>query len=99
MINIPLVLNKAFGAQGGELRASPVHGEIECQVTESERILGLDIAGVVLLLNGKYFKICETNSSTGFKSLLQCFPVSIPGVTFDFIQVRLGLFHEKYSKK
>jgi len=83
---------KANFSRGGEVRKYPVNEEIEWLATESSRILGLDITGVDLLFDGEHFKVCEANSSPGFKGLEKCCPVSIPDIIFDFIQVRLGLF-------
>ena len=83
---------KANFSRGGEVKEYPVNEEIEWLATESSRILGLDITGVDLLFDGEHFKVCEANSSPGFKGLEKCCPVSIPDIIFDFIQVRLGLF-------
>ena len=83
---------KANFSLGGQVREYPVNEEIEWLATESSRILGLDITGVDLLFDGEHFKVCEANSSPGFKGLEQCCPVSIPDIIFDFIKVRLGLF-------
>jgi len=83
---------KANFSRGGEVKAYTINEEIEWLATESARILGLEITGVDLLFDGKHFKVCEANSSPGFKGLEKCCPVSIPDTIFDFIQVRLGLF-------
>ena len=83
---------KANFSCGGEVKEYPVNEEIEWLATESARILDLDITGVDLLFDGEHFKICEANSSPGFKGLEKCCPISIPDTIFDFIQVRLGLF-------
>jgi len=83
---------KANFSRGGEVKEYPVNEEIEWLATESSRILGLDITGVDLLFDGEHFKVCEANSSPGFKGLEKCCPISVPDIIFDFIQVRLGLF-------
>ena len=83
---------KANFSRGGEVKQYPVNEEIEWLATESARILDLDITGIDLLFDGKHFKVCEANSSPGFKGLEKCCPISIPDTIFDFIQVRLGLF-------
>jgi gamma-F420-2:alpha-L-glutamate ligase len=85
---------KANFSRGGEVKEYPVNEEIEWLATESARILGLDITGIDLLFDGEHFKVCEANSSPGFKGLEKCCPVSIPDTIFDFIQIRLGLFAE-----
>jgi len=83
---------KANFSRGGEVKAYPINEEIEWLATESARILGLEITGVDLLFDGEHFKVCEANSSPGFKGLEKCCSVSVPDTIFDFIQVRLGLF-------
>jgi len=83
---------KANFSRGGEVKEYPVNEEIEWLATESARILDLDITGIDLLFDGEHFKVCEANSSPGFKGLEKCCPISIPDTIFDFIQVRLGLF-------
>lgn len=42
---------------------------------KSVRNLDLKITGVNLLFDGKHFKICEVNSSLGYKGLEKCFPL------------------------
>ena len=83
---------KANFSRGGEFKVYPINEEIEWLATESARILGLEITGVDLLFDGEHFKVCEANSSPGFKGIEKCCPVSVPDTIFDFIKVRLGLF-------
>lgn len=82
---------KANFSRGGQVKPFPINKEIEWLVTECIRVLNLDIAGVDLLFDGESFKICEANSSPGFKGIESCCDVSIPDVIFDFIKIRLGL--------
>lgn len=60
---------------------------------EATRIIGLDIAGVDLLfdINGQY-KICEINSSPGFKGLNQATGQNIAINIIKYIKVKLGIF-------
>ncbi len=83
---------KANFSRGGKARAFPVNKEIEWLATESARVLNLDIAGIDLLFDGENFKVCEANSSPGFKGIESCCDVSIPDAIFDFIKIRLGLY-------
>ncbi|NLL62584.1 MAG: RimK family alpha-L-glutamate ligase [Candidatus Atribacteria bacterium] len=83
---------KANFSRGGEVRAFPVSKEIEQLVTECAGVLNLDITGIDLLFDGESFKVCEVNSSPGFKGIESCCDVSIPDTIFDFIQIRLGLY-------
>ena len=83
---------KANYSRGGEVRSFPVNPEIEWLATESARVLNLDIAGIDLLFDGENFKVCEANSSPGFKGIESCCEVSIPDAIYDFIKIRLGLY-------
>ncbi len=84
---------KANFSRGGEVRAFPPSKEIEWLATECARVLNLDITGIDLLFNGEDFKVCEANSSPGFKGIESCCDVSIPDAIFDFIKIRLGLHY------
>ena len=83
---------KANYSQGGNMHQHPITPEIEWLATETARTLGLDIAGVDLLFDGDHFKICEANSSPGFKGLEECCGISIPEQVFKYIRIRLGKF-------
>ena len=83
---------KANYSRGGEVRSFPVNPEIEWLTTESARVLNLDIAGIDLLFDRENFKVCEANSSPGFKGIESCCDVSIPDAIYDFIKIRLGLY-------
>ena len=85
---------KANYSRGGEVKSFSVNPEIEWLATESARVLNLDIAGIDLLFDGENFKVCEANSSPGFKGIESCCDVSIPDAIFDFIKIRLGLHQE-----
>ncbi len=82
---------KANFSRGGEVKAFQTSKEIEWLATECARVLNLDITGIDLLFNGESYKICEANSSPGFKGIESCCDVSIPDVIFDFIKIRLGI--------
>jgi gamma-F420-2:alpha-L-glutamate ligase len=82
---------KANFSRGGEVKTFTASKEVEWLATECGRVLNLDIAGIDLLFDGESFKICEANSSPGFKGIESCCDVSIPDVIFDFIKIRLGL--------
>lgn len=60
---------KANFSRGGNVDAFKLTPEIEWLATETARLVGLDIAGIDLLFDKKGFKICEANSSPGFKGL------------------------------
>lgn len=83
---------KANFSQGGSVFPYTITPEIEWLATEATRILGLDISGVDLLFDGDHFKICEVNSSPGFKGLEKTCDVNIPKEIFHYIRIRLGNF-------
>ncbi|WP_048601566.1 ATP-grasp domain-containing protein [Rubeoparvulum massiliense] len=82
---------KANYSRGGLVEPYPITPEIEWLATETSRILNLDIAGIDLLFDGEHFKICEANSSPGFRGIEQVAPLSIPEEIFNFVRVRLGI--------
>ncbi|NDJ36657.1 MAG: RimK family alpha-L-glutamate ligase [Chloroflexi bacterium] len=79
-------------SRGGEAKPYEMTPEIEWLATETARVLDLDIAGIDLLFDGEHFKICEANSSPGFKGMEHYVGVDIPREIYRFIQIRLGNF-------
>lgn len=88
---------KANFSAGGTVKAYPVTPEIEWLATEAARILGLDIAGVDLLFDDDHFKICEVNSSPGFKGLQSCCDVNVAEEIYHYLKIRYGLFTEQLA--
>lgn len=83
---------KANYSAGGSVRAFETTPEIEWLATQTAQILGLEIAGIDLLFDGPHFKVCEANSSPGFKGLESVCDVDVPGEIFDFLRIRQGIF-------
>ncbi len=83
---------KANFSQGGKVRAFPVDEEIEWLATTISRLFDLDVAGVDLLFDKTGYKVCEVNSSPGFRGIESACPVRIPEEIFHYIRVRLGNF-------
>jgi gamma-F420-2:alpha-L-glutamate ligase len=54
-------------------------------------ILGLDVAGVDILLDAGGYRICEANSSPGFQGLEKACHISVPDAIFNAMRDRLGL--------
>ena len=81
---------KANFTRGGSVEMYELTPEIEWLSSEASRLLGLDIAGIDLLFDGDHYKICEANSSPGFRGLESCVDVNVPEHIFSFICVRLG---------
>ncbi len=83
---------KANFSDGGSVEPYELTSEIEWIATEASRICNLDIAGVDLLFDGDHFKICEINSSPGFRGMEECHDINVAKVIFDFMRIRLGLY-------
>ncbi len=82
---------KANYSRGGRVEAYPVTPQIAKLAVEAAEVLGLEIAGVDLLFDGANFKICEVNSSPGFKGMEECLDVNIPQEIFSYINSRVKL--------
>jgi gamma-F420-2:alpha-L-glutamate ligase len=54
-------------------------------------VLGLDVAGVDILLDADGYRICEANSSPGFQGLEKACRISVPDAIFSGMLDRLGL--------
>lgn len=64
---------RANVSQGGTAELFEVTPEVDYLARETARVLGLQIAGVDLLFDTEGYKVCEANSSPGFKGMdLQC---------------------------
>lgn len=84
---------KANVSRGGSSESYTMTPEIELLAIEAARILHLDIAGVDLLFDHDSFKICEVNSSPGFKGLERCHDdLNVAEEIFRYMKVRLGRF-------
>ncbi len=82
---------KANFSQGGTVKNYEMNSEIEWLATESAKILGLDVAGIDLLFDGEHYKICEANSSPGFRGLEEATGINTPQEIFDYLKIRLNL--------
>jgi gamma-F420-2:alpha-L-glutamate ligase len=80
---------KANYSRGGKVEPFELTPEIEWLATETTRLVGLDICGVDLLFDDNGFKICEANSSPGFKGLEQVVGKRVAEEIIDYIIVRL----------
>lgn len=60
---------KANYSQGGKVEPYPMTAEIEKLAIDCTNMFKLDIAGIDLLFDVEGFKICEANSSPGFKGM------------------------------
>lgn len=89
---------KANISRGGDAQTFPMTPEIEMLSIEATRRVGLDIAGVDLLFDKDHFKVCEVNSSPGFKGIERAYPdKDIADQIFQYVEMRLGVFNSGES--
>ena len=85
---------KANFSRGAKVSSFPLTPEIEWLATRTTSILGLDISGIDLLFGENHYKICEANSSPGFRGIESCMDVNVPAEIFHYLRVRLGVFKQ-----
>jgi gamma-F420-2:alpha-L-glutamate ligase len=85
---------KANYSRGGQVSRFIMTPEVKWLATETARLFGLDIAGIDLLFDGKHFRVCEANSSPGFKGIESCCDIDIADEIYNFIKIRLGRFED-----
>ena len=79
---------KANISRGGEGSAYQVDDEMEMMAIQVAKTLGLDIAGVDLLFDQDGYKVCEANSSPGFKGFELALGINIPEKIFNFAKFK-----------
>lgn len=80
---------KANFSRGGKVEAFELTPEIEWLATETARLVNLDIAGIDLLFDESGYKICEANSSPGFKGLELVVGPTVAEQILDYIAVKV----------
>ena len=83
---------KANVHQGGSVKPVKISPQVEWLVLETVKIVGLDIAGVDLLIDRNTYKICEVNSSPGFEGLEKALGENIGIKMFLYCKMRLGVW-------
>jgi len=78
--------------QGGKVKPVKLDPQVMWLVLETVKLIGLDIAGVDLLIDKDNYKICEVNSSPGFEGLERATGIDIASSMIDFIKLRLGVW-------
>jgi gamma-F420-2:alpha-L-glutamate ligase len=71
---------------GGTVESYPITPEIEQLARASAELFGLEIAGVDLLFDGRRFRVCEANSSPGFKGIELASQLDIASQVIEHIQ-------------
>ena len=79
---------KANISRGGEGEAYEVDDEMEMLSIAVAKTLDLDIAGVDLLFHPDGYKICEANSSPGFRGFEKALDINIPEKIFAYAKLR-----------
>ena len=82
---------KANISRGGEGTAFDVDDQMELLAIQTAKVLDLDIAGVDLLFHSDGYKICEANSSPGFKGFEKALGINIPQKIFDYAKLRSNI--------
>ena len=80
---------KANFSQGGTVAPWTPDREAEWLAIESARVLGLEIAGIDLLIDCEGYKICEANSSPGFEGMEAATGIDVAAEIVDFLSFRL----------
>jgi gamma-F420-2:alpha-L-glutamate ligase len=79
---------KANISRGGNGIAYPIDDEMEMLSIQVAKVLDLDIAGVDLLFHPEGYRICEANSSPGFRGFETALDINIPQKVFDYAKLR-----------
>mmetsp|Transcript_9397 Transcript_9397/g.13910 ORF Transcript_9397/g.13910 Transcript_9397/m.13910 type:complete len:496 (-) Transcript_9397:59-1546(-) len=96
------VANSGFKSnfhQGGYVKRVKMTAAVEWLAVEAARLIGLDIAGVDILIDGDSYKICEVNASPGFEGFELATGVNVPKKILEFIKVRLGVWNRQEKPK
>jgi gamma-F420-2:alpha-L-glutamate ligase len=80
--------NISLGGVGTAFEPPAEMAELAVRVAQ---VLGLDVAGVDILLDRDGYRICEANSSPGFQGLEKACRISVPNEIFSAMRNRLGL--------
>ena len=82
---------KANISRGGEGTSFDVDDQMELLAIQTAKVLDLDIAGVDLLFHSDGYRICEANSSPGFKGFEKALGINIPQKVFDYAKLRSNI--------
>ncbi len=80
--------NISLGGHGSRFDLPESMANLAVEVT---RALGLDVAGIDILLDGGGYRVCEANSSPGFVGLEKACRISVPDVLYASIREKLGI--------
>jgi len=80
---------KANISRGGEGSPYELDDKLEMLAIQTAKVLDLDIAGVDLLFHEDGYRICEANSSPGFRGFETYLGINIPEKIFDYAKLRV----------
>lgn len=72
-------------ALGGSVEWHPLNEEVEELSLRATKALGLEIAGIDLLITKDGYMVCEVNGNAGFRTISMVSDISIPKVIFEYI--------------
>lgn len=81
---------KANISRGGKGLSYDVDEKMEMLAIQTAKVLDLDIAGVDLLFHEDGYRICEANSSPGFRGFEEALGINIPKKIFEYAKMRCG---------
>lgn len=98
------VANKGFKSnfhQGGYVKRVKLSPVVEWLAIEAARLIGLDIAGVDILIDKDTYRICEVNASPGFEGFELATGINVPKKMLEFVSLRVGVWkkNRKSDKK
>ena len=81
---------KANISRGGKGLVYDVNEKMELLAIQTAKVLDLDIAGIDLLFHEDGYRICEANSSPGFRGFEDALGINVPGKIFEYAKMRCG---------
>lgn len=84
---------------GGFVKQVNMSSELEWLATEAARSMGLDIAGVDILIDRNTYKICEVNSTPGFQGFELATGINVAKKIVEFSKLRKGVWKQRRPRK
>ena len=82
---------KANITRGGVGENYPLNPRIEEIAIKTTNALGLDVAGIDLLFDGDDYKLCEANSSPGFKGFEKYTGINVARAIIDYAKTKASI--------
>ena len=81
---------RANVTRGGGAKPVELDEQMEYLALESTKLLGLDIGGVDLLYDNDGYKICEVNSSPGFRGMEEYTEIRVAEQIVTYVKNKLN---------